>query len=94
MDKQTCSGCEFFIQHYGLGEKKLFRLYCGHCTLARTKRRNPDDQACGNFVPGAPDTEAFASQEYLTKALLQRLLSLPLLPEIENLPSLQAKKQS
>ena len=94
MATQTCRGCQFFIQHYGLDEKKLFRLRCGHCTLARTKRRNPDDPACGNFAPGIPDTEAFASQEYLTKALLQRLFSLPLLPEIKDLSTPQGKKQS
>ena len=83
MDTQTCSGCAVFIQHYGLDEKKLFRLYCGHCTLSKGKRRRPDDKACGSFRPGTPDQDAFATREYLSKELLHYLLRLPLLPEIE-----------
>ena len=44
----------------------------------------PDKPGCAHFTPGAGDTEAFVTKEYLTKALLNRVLQLELLPEFEN----------
>lgn len=84
--RETCSSCKHFLQHYCLGESKLFRVNCGHCTAVKPRSRRPGSKACGQFLPGPADTDAFATEEYLSKALLVRLLSLPLLPEIEELP--------
>jgi len=71
------------MQHYTLAESKLFSVYCGHCTAGRLRRRRPDDRACEKYEPGEPPEAAFVTPKYLSKALLQHLLSLPLLPEIE-----------
>ena len=84
MDEQQCKDCLYFHQHYGLNGRKIFRLYCGHCTFSRVKRKLPDTKVCENFIPGSAQEEAFASKEYLSKELLQYMLSLGLLPEIES----------
>ena len=34
-------------------------------------------------MPGKPDTDAFVTREYLNKALLHYVLTLPFLPEIQ-----------
>ena len=65
-------------------KKEFFRVYCGHCILAKVKRKRPDAVACELFVPVPPDEAAFASKEYLSKTLLQYLLNLELLPPIED----------
>ena len=95
MNDPICKNCQFFRQHYILDGKKLFRVYCGHCTFQKPKRKLPDSKICDQFIPGADDTEAFASKEYITKELLQYLLKLELLPEITEAPENKpAKKQN
>ena len=83
MSEQTCSNCRHYLRHYAFDSRKLFRVYCGHCTLNRPRGKLPDAKACKNFVPGPPPEEAFASKEYLSKELIQYLLHLELLPKIE-----------
>lgn len=51
---------------------------------APTKR--PDRKACEHFEQGEKDIEQFASKEYLSKKLLDKVLSMELLPEIEEFP--------
>ena len=82
MEKTTCQSCAYFIQHYALDNRSLFRVYCGHCRFSNPKRKLPDAKACENYVPGKPDEDAFATKEYLSKELLQYLLHLELLPQI------------
>ncbi|MBE5784470.1 MAG: hypothetical protein E7330_01590 [Clostridiales bacterium] len=84
--QQVCKNCRYFMQHYTLAERKLFRVYCGHCVHIKPRHKRPDTKVCENFAPGEKDTDAFVTEEYLTKALLQRLLSMPLLPDIPDLP--------
>ena len=84
MCENHCKECQYFLQHYTLDTRKIFRVYCGHCTFRAAKRKHPDAKACENFVPGSSQEGAFASKEYLSKELLQYLLKLDLLPEIEN----------
>ena len=84
MSEKQCRGCQYFRQHYTFDERKIFRVYCGHCTLGRVRRKQPDSKACESFIPGVPQEDAFASKEYLSKELLQYMLSLELLPEIES----------
>ena len=93
--KETvCSDCQYFLQHYSLNEGRLIRVYCGHCTFfPRTRAKRPDARACENFIPGPADTEAFVTKEYLSKALLHRVLNLPLLPEIAEDPERAAEKK-
>ncbi|MBQ8833884.1 MAG: hypothetical protein IJ001_03045 [Oscillospiraceae bacterium] len=82
MREENCKDCRYFLQHYTLNERQLFRVYCGHCTYGRIKRKHPDTRACEHFVQGVDDREAFVDREFLSKALLQYALELELLPEI------------
>ena len=84
MEEQYCKYCAHYRQHYILSEKKLVRIYAGHCTYAKVKSKKPDSPACVDFKEGMPDEEMFASKEYLSKELLQYLLHLDLLPPIED----------
>lgn len=83
MQTQYCSNCQYYLQHYTFDRNRIFRVYCGHCTLNRVKRKRPDAKCCDSFVPGVPQENAFVSKEYLNKELLQYMLHLELLPEIE-----------
>ena len=84
MNENLCKNCQYFVQHYVLGPQKLISVNCGHCIYARTKRKQAHSAACENFTPGPPPEDGFVSKEYLSKALLQRVLDMELLPEIEN----------
>ena len=83
MDEKRCKNCQYYLQHFAFSKRRIFRVYCGHCTFTRPKRRRPDAKACDHYVPGATSEDAFASKEYLSKELLRYVLSLDLLPEIE-----------
>ena len=84
MIESCCKDCQHYLQHYTLDERKIFRVYCGHCTFPRARRKQPDAKACENFVPSPSPEKAFVSKEYLSKELLRYMLSLDLLPEIDN----------
>ena len=84
MNVKQCKNCQHFMQHLALNNRRLFRVYCGHCTRDRPKHKKPDAKACANFVHGFPQEDAFASKEYLSKELLNYMLSLDLLPKIED----------
>lgn len=74
------------MQHYTLCDNKLIQVYCGHCTYKTPKIKLPDRKACEHFEQGVKDTEYFATKEYLSKKLLDKVLTMELLPEIEELP--------
>ena len=84
MNNQHCADCKHYLRHYTFDERKIFRVYCGHCTLGKTQRKPPYAKACKDYVPGTAPEDAFASKEYLSKKLLEYALSLQLLPEIED----------
>lgn len=84
MENHYCSDCRYFLQHYTFNRRKIFRVYCGHCTFSKITRKRPDTKACENFVPGSAQEDAFVSKEYLSKELLQYMLNLELLPEIRD----------
>ena len=84
MKEEVCRNCAFYLQHYTLDKRRIFRVYCGHCTRSRYKRKQPDTKACAQFQTGCTQEEAFASKEYLSKELLQYVLGLELLPKIED----------
>lgn len=91
MNQNTCQFCIHYRQHYTFDRRKIFRVYCGHCTLGKARRKLPDAVACEHFFLSDPDEQAFATKEYLSKELLQYLLNLELLPTIENAPEMTAK---
>lgn len=82
MEENFCKSCEYYHQHYVLDNKKIFRVYCGHCTYPKIRTRRPDSKACDHYLYKDPDESAFVSKEYLSKALLAYMLKLELLPEI------------
>ena len=86
MEQQTCKTCKHFIQHYAFHNGHIFRVYCGHCTYPKPKRKQPHTKACDNYLPGEPDEAAFVNKEYLSKRLLEYVLTLELLPEIRDTP--------
>ena len=83
MQEKHCLDCKNFLQHYTFNSRKIFRVYCGHCTLTPTKRMKPDAVACEKYLPAPSPKDTFVSKEYLSKELLRYMLSLELLPEIE-----------
>ena len=84
MEQTICQTCHYFRQHYTFDQRKIFRVYCGHCVFDRPKRKKPDALACNNYLTCHPQEDAFASKEYLSIELLQYILSLELLPEIQD----------
>ena len=84
MEKDTCKSCAYFQQHYTFDKRRIFRVNCGHCTYGSPKRKRPYTAACENYIYEEPDENAFASKEYLSKALLQYVLNLERLPAIED----------
>lgn len=86
MEEIRCKHCQYFIQHYALCSGKLTQVYCGHCTYTTPKAKRPDRKACEHFEKGEKDTEQFVSKEFLSKRLLDKVLSMELLPEIEEFP--------
>ncbi len=85
MSEIYCKSCQHFIQHYALCNGRLIQVYCGHCTYASPKTKRPDRKACEHFAQGIKDTEHFVNREYLSKALLEKVMQMELLPEIEEL---------
>ncbi len=83
MSVQYCADCRYYLQHYTFDRKKIFRVYCGHCTYSRSKQKRPDAKACSNYIAGCAPEDAFVSKQYLSKELLKYMLSLELLPKIE-----------
>lgn len=83
MDEKYCKNCKYYMQHYTLCDNRLIQVYCGHCTWKTQKTKRPDRKACEHFEQGENDTEHFASKEYLSKKLLDKVMSTELLPEIK-----------
>ena len=84
MSEEKCKNCQYYLPHFTLNKRKIFRVYCGHCTFGRVRTKRPDAKACANYVYGLPPEDAFVTKEYLSKELLQYLLRLELLPEIKD----------
>ena len=82
MEQSTCSSCAYFKQHYALDKRKIYRVYCGHCTQIRAKTKRPDAKSCEQYIYKEPDEDAFVTKEYLSKELLAYITRLDLLPQI------------
>lgn len=82
MGNHSCKSCAHYRQHYTFDQRKLFQVYCGHCTYQRIKTKRPDAKACEHYLFSESAAKAFAAKEYLSKALLEYMLKLELLPEI------------
>lgn len=88
MNQNTCNTCTHYRQHYTFDQRKIFRVYCGHCTYQKVKTKRPDSKACENYMHSDPSEKTFVTKEYLSKALLEYMLELELLPEIQDIGSL------
>ena len=82
MDNHFCNTCTHYRQHYTFDHHKIFRVYCGHCTYRKPKTKRPDSKACKYYLQSEAEGNAFVTKEYLSKALLEYVLGLELLPEI------------
>jgi len=82
MHNFICGTCVHYRQHYTFVQCKIYRVYCGHCTYQKVKRKRPDAKACDNYSHIESAGNTFATKEYLSKALLDYILGLDLLPEI------------
>lgn len=85
MKTKLCKNCVYYLQHYIFFSGKLSTVYCGHCLHQKVKRKRirPDTDACDQFDENTTSlSDIFASKEYLTKALVQKILDMELLPEI------------
>ncbi len=82
MDNNFCNTCAHYRQHYTFDHRKIFRVYCGHCTYPKVKTKRPDSTACDHYLLSESAEKSFATREYLSKVLLEYMLGLELLPEI------------
>ena len=82
MDGRSCQSCAYYRQHYTFDHRKIFRVYCGHCTHQKNKAKRPDTKACESYSLSESAENSFVSKEYLSKAMLEYLFRLELLPEI------------
>ena len=82
MATNFCNTCEHYRQHYTFDNRKIFRVYCGHCTYQTVKTKRPDSKGCENYLLSESAENAFVTREYLSKTLLDYMTSLELLPEI------------
>ena len=83
MKEPLCQSCEHFIQHYGIMEDRIFTINCGHCAVPRRRHRQALSKACVHYKPGNPGPSSFADKKYLSKKLVEYVLSMDLLPDIE-----------
>ena len=86
MNETYCHSCRYFIQHYALRNGRLIQVFCGHCTFKTPRTKRPDRKTCEHFEQGDKDTDAFVGKEYLSKKLLEKVLSMEPLPKIEEYP--------
>lgn len=82
MNKATCQNCQYFLQHYTLDDQIIRWVFCGHCRFGQVRHKLPDASACQHFVPGTAGKKRFVDKKYLSKALLQYILQMELLPDI------------
>lgn len=85
MNENKCGSCMYYRQHYAFDQRKIFRVYCGHCTFIKVKTKRPDSKICEYYQQADSDESAFVTKEYLSKELLNYMLNLELLPEIFNI---------
>ena len=85
VEHETCKTCKYYQQHYAFDQRKIFRVYCGHCTYRKAKTKRPDSRVCENYIRANYDEEPFVTKEYLSKKLLEYVLKLELLPEIHEI---------
>ena len=45
MCNQRCIDCRYYLQHHTFNSQKIFRVYCGHCTFSKSRRKQPDAAA-------------------------------------------------
>lgn len=84
MENKFCKNSAYFRQHYTFDKQRIFRVFCGHCTLKNPTEKKPDAKICAHFAPAEPAEDAFVSKEFLSKALLDYMLRMELLPEIQD----------
>ena len=85
MENHCFETCVHYRRHYTIDQRKIFRVYCGHCTYPRVRTKRPDAKACEHYWMSEPVEKAFVTKEYLSKFLLEYMMNLELLPEIHEI---------
>ena len=82
--KKVCRSCIHYRQHYILDSQRCSRVCCGHCVYPRIKHRSPENRACDYFKQCSSEDLPNRAEtiDFLTKEVLQRILDMPLPPEI------------
>jgi len=78
--KEMCRNCKFFIQHYILLDGKFKWINRGHCISGKIRDKHAYGKICKNYVYQASVEDRYVDKEYLSKALLQKVPTMDLLP--------------
>lgn len=81
MTEKTCQSCHHFIQHYGIFDGIVRKIYCGHCTHPKHQSKRPDRKACADYAADPSQTGTLVTKRFLTKELLTYVLNLDLWPD-------------
>lgn len=76
--KNKCGNCARYVQHFAIFDGRLTKIVCGHCMDKKRKKTEQEMIACEEFVAGESVDNKMVRREYLTKELLQKVLSLEL----------------
>lgn len=85
MDKNICKNCRHFKQHYTFSEDRCHWVDCGHCLKRNGKSRKLWSKGCESFEQREEEA-ALITKRFLSKRLLEYVLSLGLPPEITDEP--------
>ena len=47
MENKFCKNSAYFRQHYTFDKQRIFRVFCGHCTLKNPTGKKPDAKYAG-----------------------------------------------
>ena len=86
MIEPVCQNCQHFYRHYIIDSQRCTPVNCGHCCFPGLKRRKPDDKGCVHFLAreepvDLPDRRGVI--DFLTKEMLEHILTLNLPPEVD-----------
>ena len=76
--ENKCGECVHYIQRYAILEGELRKIFSGHCTQKRRKKLDQISPAGELYIQGEPIDSKLVTKKYLTKELLQKLLSMEL----------------
>ena len=83
IQREICRNCKFFMQHYILDNGQFKWINAGHCIKLKLRNKQAYSKICEHYEYQEPVEDRYVDQEYLSKELLQRVLTMDLLPKME-----------